>query len=159
MSDSNETLAENKISARMKISPRPQREEGGALDSTMAPTHGDHLHKAVYKVKRDKDEDSDDEGDLHRSRQNSNPQAGLQGMNKEEGGKKVSKRRHWTPEEDAALFEAVSKYGECKWKAIADNVPGRNHMQCLQRWKKVLHPSIQKGESRIGSVLGLNSSG
>ena len=37
------------------------------------------------------------------------------------------------------------QHGECNWKAIAASVGSRNHMQCLQRWKKVLKPGITKG--------------
>ena len=34
--------------------------------------------------------------------------------------------------------------GERNWKAIADQVEGRNHTQCLQRWTKVLKPGLIK---------------
>jgi hypothetical protein len=27
--------------------------------------------------------------------------------------------------------------GPHKWKRIAERVPGRDHIQCIQRWKKV----------------------
>ena len=27
--------------------------------------------------------------------------------------------------------------GAHKWKRIAERVPGRDHIQCIQRWKKV----------------------
>ena len=32
-----------------------------------------------------------------------------------------------------------------RWKVIAEHVPGRDHIQCLQRWQKVLDPSLRKG--------------
>ena len=63
-------------------------------------------------------------------------------------GKAKPKRtepRRWSGEEDAALRKAVSRHGEKNWKAIAESVPGRNHVQCLQRWKKVLRPGLVKG--------------
>ena len=47
--------------------------------------------------------------------------------------------------EDRALCVALLKHGECNWKAIAASVGSRNHMQCLQRWKKVLKPGLSKG--------------
>jgi hypothetical protein len=45
--------------------------------------------------------------------------------------------RKWTAEEDEALRQSVEANGSKNWKAIALGVPGRNHVQCLQRWKKV----------------------
>ncbi|KAL4139961.1 hypothetical protein PRNP1_009790 [Phytophthora ramorum] len=60
--------------------------------------------------------------------------------------KAVPKR--WTPEEDEKLREAVNRHGERNWKSIAEEVPGRNHTQCLQRWTKVLAPGLVKGHWR-----------
>jgi nuclear transport factor 2 (NTF2) superfamily protein len=51
----------------------------------------------------------------------------------------------WTPEQDEQLKKAVEKYKESNWKSIAKMVDGRNHVQCLQRWKKVLQPGLIKG--------------
>ncbi|TMW57486.1 hypothetical protein Poli38472_003411 [Pythium oligandrum] len=53
--------------------------------------------------------------------------------------------RRWTKEEDDALRKAVENHKEKNWKAIAAQVPGRNHTQCLQRWTKVLAPGLVKG--------------
>ncbi|CAI5732471.1 unnamed protein product [Hyaloperonospora brassicae] len=53
--------------------------------------------------------------------------------------------RRWTKEEDDALRSAVENHREKNWKAIAAQVPGRNHTQCLQRWTKVLAPGLVKG--------------
>jgi len=50
----------------------------------------------------------------------------------------------WTPEEDELLRAAVDRYGE-DWEAIAQEVPGRNKLQCVQRWKKTLRPGLIKG--------------
>jgi hypothetical protein len=59
---------------------------------------------------------------------------------------KRDKREKWTPEQDAALRTAVSKYGAKKWKSIAADIPGnRSPIQCLQRWGKVLKPGLIKG--------------
>ena len=41
--------------------------------------------------------------------------------------------------------QAVTKYGEMSWKLIAQQVPSRSHVQCLQRWKKALDPRLVKG--------------
>lgn len=51
----------------------------------------------------------------------------------------------WTPEEDTILRRAVEKHGEKNWRDIAEEVPDRNHLQCLQRWKKALKPGLVKG--------------
>eukprot|EP00941_MAST-03F_sp_MAST-3F-sp1_P004529 g4529.t1 len=53
--------------------------------------------------------------------------------------------RRWTVDEDKALENAVSIYNGRNWKAIAQLVPTRSHVQCLQRWKKVLRPGLVKG--------------
>lgn len=54
-------------------------------------------------------------------------------------------RRKWTDKEDAYLKMAVERHEAKNWKSIAEEVPGRNHVQCLQRWKKVLKPGLKKG--------------
>jgi len=85
------------------------------------------------------------------------------------------KPRRWTKEEDDSLRAAVAKvhflslflsfflvshihthsltipllyqqHGGKNWKAIAVDVPTRTHVQCLQRWKKVLRPGLVKGQ-------------
>ncbi|TDH74184.1 hypothetical protein CCR75_003047 [Bremia lactucae] len=56
--------------------------------------------------------------------------------------------KRWTPEEDEKLREAVGRHGERNWKSIAEEVPRRNHTQCLQRWTKVLAPGLVKGHWR-----------
>mmetsp|Transcript_13828 Transcript_13828/g.16207 ORF Transcript_13828/g.16207 Transcript_13828/m.16207 type:complete len:486 (-) Transcript_13828:1034-2491(-) len=53
--------------------------------------------------------------------------------------------RMWSKEEDDLLREAVKRIGEKNWKAISNAVPGRNYIQCLQRWKKALKPGLRKG--------------
>ena len=55
------------------------------------------------------------------------------------------KKRHWTPEQDWALLQAMSQIVPHRWKLIAEHVPGRDHIQCLQRWQKVLDPTLVKG--------------
>lgn len=54
--------------------------------------------------------------------------------------KKSRKPRRWTPEEDQQLREAVRRFGERNWKGIAALVGSRDHVQCRQRWQKVLRP-------------------
>ena len=53
--------------------------------------------------------------------------------------------RKWRIWEDESLRMAVTLCGGKHWKRIAELVPGRNHVQCLQRWKKVLKPGLVKG--------------
>jgi hypothetical protein len=65
---------------------------------------------------------------------------------------------HWTPEEDANLNSAVmntckKKHGkECKtdWVAISILVPDRTRRQCHDRWRRVLNPSIDRANERLG---------
>lgn len=53
--------------------------------------------------------------------------------------------RKWTPEEDECLRKVVERMGPRNWKEIAKHVPDRSHVQCLQRWNKVLRPGLKKG--------------
>jgi len=55
------------------------------------------------------------------------------------------KRSSWTRSQDDLLVLAVSLHGAKNWKEIAKCLPGRNHVQCLQRWQKVLMPGLKKG--------------
>jgi len=57
----------------------------------------------------------------------------------------ATRPRRWQQGEDKKLREAVKIFKGKNWKAIAKKVPGRNHVQCLQRWKKVLKPGLVKG--------------
>lgn len=61
-------------------------------------------------------------------------------------------------DEDDRLRAAINEYGECNWKAIAKRVATRNHVQCLQRWKKVRErrpaseqPATDQPDSRDGA--------
>ncbi|KAJ8600198.1 hypothetical protein CTAYLR_001989 [Chrysophaeum taylorii] len=63
----------------------------------------------------------------------------------EVGCKRKARPRRWTDAEDAALCEGVRKFGERTWKSIALAVGTRDHMQCLQRWKKVIKPGMLRG--------------
>ena len=58
---------------------------------------------------------------------------------------KEIKHGKWTPEEDKALEDGISKYGEKKWKLISAKVQGRSPIQCLHRWTKILKPGLIKG--------------
>mmetsp|Transcript_109 Transcript_109/g.133 ORF Transcript_109/g.133 Transcript_109/m.133 type:complete len:487 (+) Transcript_109:95-1555(+) len=51
----------------------------------------------------------------------------------------------WSQEEDKALKEAIRIYGDKNWREVADCIPGRTYIQCLQRWKKALRPGLVKG--------------
>ena len=53
--------------------------------------------------------------------------------------------RKWTAVEDAKLRKAVKRYKGKAWRLIAEAVPNRSDVQCLQRWKKVLAPGLKKG--------------
>ncbi|CAM9968857.1 unnamed protein product, partial [Phaeothamnion confervicola] len=59
-----------------------------------------------------------------------------------EGGRRPTR---WMPDEDERLATAVRDHGEVNWKSIARLVGTKDHTQCLQRWKRVLHPGLKKG--------------
>jgi hypothetical protein len=54
-------------------------------------------------------------------------------------------KRYWAAHEDQALTQAVAKHNAKNWKLIADEVKGRDHSQCIQRWRKTLDPTLIKG--------------
>ncbi|XP_063000916.1 snRNA-activating protein complex subunit 4 [Elgaria multicarinata webbii] len=56
------------------------------------------------------------------------------------------KRGPWTSEEDAKLLKAVAKYGERDWYKIRAEVPGRNDIQCRDRYLHALNYDIKKGK-------------
>jgi hypothetical protein len=49
----------------------------------------------------------------------------------------------WTPEEDAKMTDAVTKYGK-DWPRVATLVPGRTNLQCRERWMNALHHRIDR---------------
>jgi hypothetical protein len=67
---------------------------------------------------------------------------------------KRAQPRGWTPEEDAKLTNAVTKY--CKnskdgnnWVQVAAMVPGRTNYQCRRRWGEHLDPTVHEPTERI----------
>jgi myb proto-oncogene protein len=50
--------------------------------------------------------------------------------------------RIWKPEEDAKLTEAVTEHGK-NWLAVSALVPGRNNVQCHNRWINYVWPTIE----------------
>ncbi|KAF5392486.1 hypothetical protein D9757_002205 [Collybiopsis confluens] len=51
----------------------------------------------------------------------------------------------WSQQEDDLLRLAVAKHGtQDNWKAVAEQVPGRNNKACRKRWLHSLSPSIKK---------------
>ena len=52
--------------------------------------------------------------------------------------------KKWTEKEDLQLKNAVNKCNGKSWVTIALEVEGRNHVQCVHRWK-VLRPGLNKG--------------
>jgi len=52
----------------------------------------------------------------------------------------------WTPDEDELLTEAVKKFGDKNWTAVASMLGSlRTGQQCLHRWQKTLNPTIRRG--------------
>ncbi|RHY22149.1 hypothetical protein DYB32_010422 [Aphanomyces invadans] len=87
------------------------------------------------------DEDQEDEDDEVEAENSPDPD----GSTEVDPNEDAPTTKRWTKAQDAALKESVHIHGEKNWKAIAERVPGRNHAQCLQRWRKVLKPGLVKG--------------
>lgn len=58
---------------------------------------------------------------------------------------KARSRRNWTQAEDELLTNAVKIFGGRNWRDISTLVPGRDWLQCNQRWSKTLRPGLRKG--------------
>lgn len=99
--------------------------------------------KALQRTRSEQDpsNDSPSRGSLSDSQEGDD---GGDGLNDPEDPDAPTTKR-WTKSQDSALRESVRIHGEKNWKAIAELVPGRNHAQCLQRWRKVLKPGLVKG--------------
>ncbi|CAH1786631.1 unnamed protein product [Owenia fusiformis] len=56
-------------------------------------------------------------------------------------------KRHgqWTKVEDQQLMEAVKTFGGRDWWKIQQHVPGRDQVQCHERWNSMIDPLIHKG--------------
>jgi hypothetical protein len=54
------------------------------------------------------------------------------------------KKGRWSEEEDLALKTAVTSIGIGNWTKIAAQVPGRNDVQCRERWVNVLDPHTDR---------------
>lgn len=93
--------------------------------------------KALQRTRSEQESESPSRGSL-------SDQDGADGAEENEDPDAPTTKR-WTKSQDSALRESVRIHGEKNWKAIAELVPGRNHAQCLQRWRKVLKPGLVKG--------------
>ncbi|SHO79261.1 Similar to S.cerevisiae protein BAS1 (Myb-related transcription factor) [Malassezia sympodialis ATCC 42132] len=57
-------------------------------------------------------------------------------------------RRNWTPEEDALLIQAMSRFRfmqETRWTEVAGSIPGRTAKACRKRWVNGLNDRLKKG--------------
>ncbi|XP_042193454.1 snRNA-activating protein complex subunit 4 isoform X1 [Callorhinchus milii] len=65
----------------------------------------------------------------------------------------------WSPWEDDLLLKAVEKYGCQDWYKIRDEVPGRNDVQCRDRYIHGLNDKMKKGKwdaeevQKLGQLL------
>lgn len=57
-----------------------------------------------------------------------------------------TKRGHFTPDEDSRLKIAVLLFGPKNWNKTAEFLPGRNQVQCRERWFNCLDPSLRRCE-------------
>ena len=60
--------------------------------------------------------------------------------------KKRGTRQTWSPNSDKLLLKQVDGWGGKSWKNIALGVPGKTHVQCHQRYFKVLRPGLKRGK-------------
>ena len=60
--------------------------------------------------------------------------------------KKRGTRQTWSPNSDKLLSKQVDVWGGKSWKNIALGVPGKTHVQCHQRYFKVLRPGLKRGK-------------
>lgn len=60
-----------------------------------------------------------------------------------QGGKVAAKKGPWDPLEDECLLKAVALYGK-EWSKVAFNVPGRNELQCRERFVNSLDPELAR---------------
>ncbi|EAX89221.1 Myb-like DNA-binding domain containing protein [Trichomonas vaginalis G3] len=56
-----------------------------------------------------------------------------------------TKFQKWTPEEDAELTSLVQGQDKVNWNEIAKHFHGKSSQQILERWTKVLDPTLMKG--------------
>ena len=67
-------------------------------------------------------------------------------LSKLNNSSKTSKiRGPWTLYEDLLLKEWVETNGPKDWKSCAENIPGRNQIQCRQHWNNKLRPNLKIG--------------
>jgi hypothetical protein len=60
--------------------------------------------------------------------------------------RRSNRNNKWSLEEDAKLISIVSKgIGELGWPEIASNFPDKKQQQVIERWTKVLDPTLTKG--------------
>ncbi|XP_008452207.2 uncharacterized protein LOC103493297 [Cucumis melo] len=57
-----------------------------------------------------------------------------------------TKRGYFTPYEDVRLKIAVMLFGPKNWNKKAEFLPGRNQVQCRERWFNCLDPSLRRCE-------------
>lgn len=100
--------------------------------------------KPLQRTRSDQESAASSNGESMTAMLNANASDANDNAQAEEDPEAPSTKR-WTKSQDAALRESVRIHGEKNWKAIAELVPGRNHAQCLQRWRKVLKPGLVKG--------------
>jgi len=130
-----------------------QQEMAGGRSKHALGTRGEKRNReefptgSMHKEHRPEDDDlSSDVDDESLDENDSDVEAEKTAVGTMPGAAKKKNRGAWTPDQDAALKIAVEKYEGKNWKAIAREVPGnRTHIQCLQRWGKVLKPGLIKG--------------
>ena len=57
---------------------------------------------------------------------------------------KSSNINNWTPEEEEILLKVSKLYDYKNWKKVSESLPGRSHIQCSARYKRI-KPGVIKG--------------
>ncbi|EAY23745.1 Myb-like DNA-binding domain containing protein [Trichomonas vaginalis G3] len=56
-------------------------------------------------------------------------------------------KMHWTPKEDAALLQSISKHGIKSWTKVASDIPSRSDVQCRYRYHQLVSGNPQNSDS------------
>ena len=145
---SKEFLSHQRVLSLCSLALQPAREDLGITPRKMPVKrqrrryHGAGPHKCMEKPTPSGSEQQDLCG---RTLMRSSRQGGLMDQLVPGNAPEHTVRRLWSATEDALLRSAIQKIGPCKWRTIAEHVPGRSHIQCMQRWHKVLEPTLNKG--------------
>lgn len=158
ITESEHNLRELEINKKAFVSLKSSSSEGESVEMADAAKRDrpdsirelvKHDEKPLQRTRSDgteySNQGSQENGGDEDDEDNDSPDGEGEGDSQNAGDPDAPSTKRWTKMQDNALRESVRIHGEKNWKAIAELVPGRNHAQCLQRWRKVLKPGLVKG--------------